>query len=1050
MPFLGTTELPIQFTGGLNSKVSDFVLDQPFLQEAVNIRFNELGKLDKRPGFTAVPNDILGGGNVFDGYKLTTYNSTELCLFDGSSLFSFDDQNDVWVPKGSAFYTETQQIRVLNTKIFTQSNPDAITADNLTLYAWEDNRIIPATSSGVRYSIIDNNTELNVVSDQIAYIFGTRPKTIAADGYFYLFYNAAVEVILYNKIPVSKPNTTLVQFGSVCDDAKSVNPTVSSIPYDVVVYNNAPLVCYASQTGVKFASPALTLNARTDIKTIGMCVDSNNTVWVSYSSASNTYVMAFVYDGGWITLLQETLIETTSAVNLALIEDISTGALNLTAEFALTGNNNFIDNYLVQLTGTVTLVGQQRGVGLASKPFKHGKNIFINTVFYSVLQATYFTICLTKGFNFLPATNSVQAANNNAIATTFTVVSKHSPQNGGTYRTNSILSECSVLSNNNFLFAGQRKGAFTSFIDSQTTNLGIAGYTIKFNTTNAFNNVTANSNLHIAGGVKKIYDGISVVEDNFNYFPELADGYGCDIELQTGVDGQLTYNALFDQNLYQYCVVYEWSDNYQQVQRSTPSVVNSIQTTTTGQAGNLTVPTLRLTDKTSPRSPVAISIYRTVVNGSIFYKITDDNNPLINDHTVDTLTYLDVLSDDDIQSNENLYTSSQLENTAPPPCSIISLFQNRVVITNSEDPNTVWYTQNKFDLSQYNTLALDWNTQFVEGISNRIGAGAVTALGFLDQNLVIFKENSIFILQGDGPNPLNTSGQFNDAQPIVSDTGCINQNSLVYTPNGLLFKSGKGIYLLGRDTSLEYIGAPVEKYNYLTITSASLLAHKNEVWFTSQEGICLVYNYYFKAWTTAENVSAISGTIWKNKLCVLNTTGGSTGLSVMIQDNDDPVYVDTFANGITKNVQTTIKFPWIKPMGQLQGRAAVYNFVLLGMLQGPHILQVEVAYNYNHSIMERAEMNSNIAGAGRWGGNPTWGNNIDPGFWGQTNFANYQFQYNFKYPRGFYGDGIESIQITLTDVNATGNAGYSLNGMTFEINPLSGNMQPGGNRFSGQ
>ncbi len=583
-----------------------------------------------------------------------------------------------------------------------------------------------------------------------------------------------------------------------------------------------------------------------------------------------------------------------------------------------------------------------------------------------------------------------------------------------------------------------------------------------FNTQNAFNNVSANNNLHIAGGIKKIYDGISVVEDNFNYYPELADGYGCDITLQSG--GHLTFNPLSDQNLYQYCVVYEWTDNYQQVQRSTPSVANSVLVTSPNRSGHLTVPTLRLTDKISPRSPVAISIYRNTVNGTIFYKITNDNNPLINDLTVDTLTYIDTLSDENIIANETLYTNSQIENTAPPPSSIISLFQNRVVINNNEDTNTFWYTQNKFDLSEYNTLALDWNDQFVEGVSNRIGAGGITALGFLDQSLIIFKENSISILQGDGPNPLNTAGQFNDAQAIVADTGCINQNSLVYitqtpnSPGGLLFQSEKGIYLLGRDTSLTYIGANVEKYNYLNITSANLLSNKNEVWFTSQEGICLVYNYYFGVWSTSEDLPATSGTIWKNQMCILSNTGGSTGSAVMIQNNDNPVYVDTFANGITKNVETKIVFPWIKPMiaasghpqPQLQGRTVVYNFVLLGQLQAPHVLQVQVAYNYNQSIQEQALINSNIAQSGRWGGNPTWGNNIDPGFWGQNNFSNYQFQYNFRYPRGFYGDGIESIQITLTDLNPNGNAGYSLNAIVFEINQLQGNYPPSGNRFSGK
>jgi hypothetical protein len=526
------------------------------------------------------------------------------------------------------------------------------------------------------------------------------------------------------------------------------------------------------------------------------------------------------------------------------------------------------------------------------------------------------------------------------------------------------------------------------------------------------------------------------VEDNFHYFPEeFTDGNSCAVALALG--GNLTYNPLTVPNSYQYLVVYEWTDNYGQVQRSGPGVAVTVVTTEVGQGAVIVIPTLTITDKVNARSPISISVYRTQDSLPIFYKITDDDDPLVNDTSTDFVTMFDDLSDIDIAANENLYTGSQLANSGPPACSLISLYQNRLFINTTEDQNVLWYSQNKFEQDQYNTLPLDWNTSFTEGVDSRLGNG-ITAIGLLDNSLAIFKETSIFLLQGDGPNSLDTSGQFNDAQLLVSDTGCNNPNSLVFItqtpklPGGLLFKSDKGIYLLGRDTSLYYIGSPVEQYNYTTITSANLDAKHNQVIFTTLEGICLVYNYYFDAWTTwgantTNNLPAASGTVWQNKLVILTSSG-----QVLVQDLSGSVYTDTFGVGISYPVQMTVTTPWVK-LSDLQGYMCVYNCLLLGTLQGPHILNVQVAYDYNPSIISSVDINSSVA-TNRWGSLPIWGS---PGMWGDDQFSNYQFQINFTSPHF----RCQAVQLTFTDVDPNPSAGFSMNGLVFEVLSLPGQMR---------
>lgn len=1018
MPFPGTMSLPIQFSGGLNSKVAEFSLPQPHLQAADNVVFNKLGQADKRTGFTNLATQVLGNNTaITNGQAITTFNN-ELVAMDGTNLYSYDQKNGGWINKGSLFATINDQVRVINTKIATQSNPDCTTANGLQIYVWEDNRPVPiSTGAGIRYSVIDVKTNNFLVSDKFVYPFGRSCKVLGsiANNAFYLFYSGATNILCMNVVSGNNPEL-LPPFTQVVTDGYS--PSTTNFIYDAIVNNSNPSIVYSGTSGIRTCSPlapsTASLIAGTWASCISTCLVTGGS-WVTFTDAVKGGLWA--YNVATTSLYQ---IDTLSPANIATIEDTTPGNLNVTYEIAQSGiNYNYIKNVSVSSAGVVTSNFTQRKVGLASKPFKIGSNIFVNTIGFTNLQATYFTMCVTAFSSF-----------------NCTAISKHAPSNGGTYRTNALLSQCDPIVSNNFIFAGQRKGPFTSFQNSQTVNLGVAGYTVDFTSQRSFNNVSANNNLHVVGGVKKIYDGISVVEDNFHYLPETAsNGNSCYAILKPG--GHLTYNTLTIPNSYQYLVVYEWSDNYGQVQRSGPGVAVTVITSAVGQGAELTIPTLTITDKVNTRSPISISIYRTQDSLPIFYKITDDDNPLVNDTSVDYVNYFDTFSDTQIGANENLYTGSQLANSGPPACSLISLYQNRLFINTTEDPNVLWYSQNKFEQDQYNTLPLDWNTSFVEGVDSRLGT-SITAIGLLDNSLAIFKETAIFLLQGDGPNASDTSGQFNDAQLIVSDTGCNNSNSLVFItqtpklPGGLLFKSAKGIYLLGRDTSLYYIGAPVEKYNDLTITSANLDSNHNQVIFTTLEGICLVYNYYFDAWTTwgantVNNLPAIGATIWQNKLVILTPTG-----QVLVQDLSGEVFEDSFSDNISYPVQMTITLPWIK-VGDLQGYMCVYNCLILGTLQGPHILNVQVAYDYNPSIISSVDINSSVA-TNRWGSLPIWGS---PGMWGDDQFANYQFQVNFTSPHF----RCEAVQLTLTDVDPNPSVGFSLNGLVFEVLALPGNMR---------
>src|ERR1700677_3752082 len=136
MVFPNTVQVPIQFSGGLNSKVSEFSLTQPYFQDLSNATFSLYGQIDKRTGFTGISTNIQGGGNISAGACLTTFNN-ELLLLDGTQMYSWQEEQQVWISRGSIFATENDQVRILNSKTSSQNNPDCTSSNNISVYIWE-------------------------------------------------------------------------------------------------------------------------------------------------------------------------------------------------------------------------------------------------------------------------------------------------------------------------------------------------------------------------------------------------------------------------------------------------------------------------------------------------------------------------------------------------------------------------------------------------------------------------------------------------------------------------------------------------------------------------------------------------------------------------------------------------------------------------------------------------------------------------------------------------------------------------------------------------
>lgn len=403
-------------------------------------------------------------------------------------------------------------------------------------------------------------------------------------------------------------------------------------------------------------------------------------------------------------------------------------------------------------------------------------------------------------------------------------------------------------------------------------------------------------------------------------------------------DGSTNTNAYF------YQVTYEWTDAKGNAFRSTPSIAIPVTTAGNGTAGTITinVPTLRLTQKVF--NVVKIVIYRWSVETQVYNQVTSITAPVLNDTTIDSIAFVDTLPDANVVGNNILYTTGGVApDVNGPATNIITLFDTRLFLVSAEDSNLLWVSKSVIEgtpveLSVAFTIYIAPNTGTVQT------SGPITALFPMDDKLIIFKENSIYYMNGTGPDNLGTTsvgcplGQYSPPIFITAVVGCTNQSSIVLTQAGLMFQSDKGIWLLGRDLSTNYIGAPVEEFNSFFVTSANVIPGTNFVLFTLNTNTILMYDYYYGQWGTWSGPGTIISSCIYNGLHTILTNHGQ------VLQQTPGSYLDN-----TNPVLMQFTTSWLN-LASLQGYQRFYEMYLLGVFLSPHTIDVQVAYDYNASI----------------------------------------------------------------------------------------------------
>ena len=466
-------------------------------------------------------------------------------------------------------------------------------------------------------------------------------------------------------------------------------------------------------------------------------------------------------------------------------------------------------------------------------------------------------------------------------------------------------------------------------------NVAISKLTIDFNTDySSGTKAKVGEAIYYTNGRTAAMDSRGGYESGFELRPTLNS-----LQAITG-----TANPNVASKTFSYIAVYTFFNGKGEIERSIPSTSFSITTPSNTTYLQITVKTIDLSYKDNEyynfdlglyieKQLIDVVLYRTENNGSVFYRCSNISNRPINE----SVTLYDAISDTDLKNNERLYTTGGvLESDSTPNAKFSTSGGNRLFLGGLEEQDEIAYSKKQL---------------FGEGVSFsdfyriRVSSGAsadktpISALGYMDGKLIIYRQQSIYFIQGDGPNELGL-GEFSEPEIISSDVGCTEPRSVLNVPMGVMFKSRKGIYLLGRGLSVEYIGAPVEDFNQYYVISSIVSDKYNEARFYLSSGDCIVYNFLFQTWSTFKNQTVVNADIWKSQPVSIKNN--------LIYKETENTYLDGGASGFY-----SMKFisPWLK-LDLVQGYIRTYQLWIIGDYKSAHTLKCRVYTDYDDSVYE--------------------------------------------------------------------------------------------------
>lgn len=938
----------ISFAQGLDTKTDPKRVQMGKFLTLENSVFNKGGLLQKRNGYasiTSLPDESYS--------YLNTFNNNLTAI--GSNIAAYNSANAQWSIKGELQPLSLSTLPIIRNNL-NQIACDSCVAPNgivCTVYLETD-----GTTTTAKYVVADSITGQNITPPApipvgSGVVTGGMRVFYLGTNFIIVFTNVIGGTSHLQYIAISANNPAII--GTNTDIAPSYVPA-STLSWDGYVVNERLYIAYdtlagGQQVAIKYLTNTLLLSASVSfvgsIATI-MSVTSDITnasspvIYVSFYDLSSMTGYTLAIDSNLNTLMAPQQI-----ISVDTVLNLTSAAQNGVVSIGYEVSNNYSfapgtgtqTDYIsgVTVTLSTTTVSSPfviiRSLGIASKAFIINQIIYFLGVYQSLYQSTYFLINATESTSAHPIVTAKLAYENAGGYLTHGLPSV--TVKGATAQIAYLFKDLIQAVNKGTSLA---TGTQTAGIYSQT---GINLSTFKIGTQNLDTSEIGND-LHLSGGFLWMYDGYLPVEHNFFLWPDIAptsppSPLNSDVASWSASGGAIVAkpDGLTNTSAYFYQVTYEWTDNQGNAFRSAPSIPISVTTSGSGNTGSITlhIPTLRVTMKIA--NPVKIVIYRWSVGQQAYYQVTSITSPLLNNTTVDSVTYVDTLADASILGNNLIYTSGGvLEDINAPASDVLALFDARLWLVDAENRNLLWFSKQVIqsvpvEMSDLLTLYVPPTT------STQVSTGDILSMAPMDDKLILGKANALFYINGSGPDNTGANNQYSQPIFITATVGCNNQKSIVLIPEGLLFQSDKkGIWLLDRNLNTSYIGAPVEDFTLnAMVNSAVNIPGTNQVRFTLDSGITLMYDYFYQQWGSFTGVAAVSSCIFQKRHTFINSRGNA-------YEEQEGFYLDGSNPVLMKFKTGPLR------LGDLQNYQRAYFFYLLGTYLSPHKLALKLFYDY--------------------------------------------------------------------------------------------------------
>lgn len=995
----GWLKVPISFVAGLETKAATAVVPPDKLAVLENGVFTKQGAVAKRAGYRAVPDYTASG----------TLDGTRRAVFDGNGGLALATSravnslvNDTWVSRGryAAVTYRAEEVAHANRN---QAAADSATANGVTAVVWK------YAANSLYFQLYNElGTPLCDVT-ALATATADRPGALAVGSNLLLFYVDTSSNDL--KCRVIRTADIAGSVGTATTTTVRTDLTAERLYSLAEGPSGAGLLAWegdgtASVTGIGVAQLS-----EFGVASVVTTVTADATALppaVAYNSTSNTVCVAWAVTAGNVEFKQltystlgggtetDSTIATSGRVAVCPTEDDASVAAgkNFCIATETLGATDDLNTVTLVTTGTITTAVirhahlASRGMVLAEQGcfmLAHESRTNLQNAYYLYAHDSY----LIGAFEQATALDR-----------------SSDPELPG------LSGGCLVL--------GFQRSLDVDDYKAQYTHAGIR--LLRFDDTSRVSSAKLGNTTYLSGCQLWSYDGNQPVEAGFHMFPDLAEGGTCTAG-DGGTAGDFTQLAaganLEDASQYNYRIYYEWYNARGERCRSLP-IQRSVTTSIASCEMQIRIPTLRHTLKSvtyGRQAEVSIVVYRTAKNSSsVFYRVsspdptaTGDNGYIANSFSADYVDWIDDMADSALDDNErDMFSLSQLLAAPIPGPEVLYATQDRLYLAGGSIPaGSVLPSKQHLPGDMVEVAAEN---------EARPCTDRITALGSINEVVVAFTEREAFVLSGPGFDNAGGGQPFGTGR-VTSDVGCTEPGSVVMIPGGLLFKSAKGIYGMGQDFGVEYVGSPVERYNAQTVTAACIVPDTNHVVFLCNDGNTLMFDYFYGQWGTFTQHRGESACVVGDDYAYLRTDG-----TVYVREPGS--YTDAGAPVILK-----VRTGRFRGEG-LQGQVLMRRFGILGEYKSPHSLKVRLFYDRNEFYSSEVTIDVGaVMQPGTWGSSATWGSDD---FWGGSGgITDYRF---IRRPRR---TKFAQIAFEFEDViTAEAGASFELTELLLEVMPM--------------